>query len=175
MLLGLELKGRHAVLVGRGRIGSETALLFRGIGLQVEWITRQDSDRAIDRKLRSAQVLSLHFPLTKETHHWLSRRRIALLPQDAIVLNTTRGPTIDESALIAALRARKIFGAGLDVYEKEPFIPKALRMLPQVVLLPHLGSATHHARSEMARLAASGIALVLGGGRAPNEVEFSTR
>ena len=151
MLLGQELHGRYAVLVGRGRIGLATARLFRALGLRITWITRDDSPREIEQKLKTAQILSLHFSLNPSTRHWLDARRLALLPKDAIVLNTTRGPTIDEKALIRALQKKQIFAAGLDVYENEPDIPKALRKLPNVVLLPHLGSATREAREGMAR------------------------
>jgi glyoxylate reductase len=119
--------------------------------LRITWITREDSAREIEQKLKSAQILSLHFSLNPSTRHWLNSRRLALLPKDAIVLNTTRGPTIDEKALIRALQRKQIFAAGLDVYENEPTIPKALRKLPNVVLLPHLGSATREAREGMAR------------------------
>jgi len=171
MLLGLELRGRQAVLVGRGRIGSETARLFEAIGLRIEWITRGDSEARIREKLSRAQVLSLHVPLTSETRHWLSRDRLALLPDDAIVLNTTRGPVVDEAALIAALKTRRIFAAGLDVYEKEPAIPPALRRLPNVVLLPHLGSATRETRRAMAELAVRGVIGILSGQDPPHEVK----
>lgn len=172
LLLGLELRGRTAVLVGRGRIGRETAKLFRGIGLKVEWITRGDTQARIRSQLKKAQILSLHTPLTPETHHWLNSRRLALLPSDAVVLNTTRGPVVDEIALIQALRERRIFAAGLDVYEREPHIPTALRNLPNVVLLPHLGSATIQARENMAHLAISGILGILNGKAPNNEVKF---
>ncbi|MEK6578939.1 MAG: NAD(P)-dependent oxidoreductase, partial [Bdellovibrionota bacterium] len=142
LLLGLELKGRRAVIVGKGRIGSEVARLFRGLGLKIDFITRSDSPSAVHSKLKSAQVLSLHIPYKKENYHWLNSKRISHLPRDAIVLNTARGPLIDEKALIRALKNRNIFGAGLDVFEREPRIPTALRKLKNVVLLPHLGSAT---------------------------------
>jgi glyoxylate reductase len=166
------LSRRQAVLVGRGRIGRETAKLFKAIGIKVEFITREDSDRSIAAKLRKAEILSLHFSLNAGTRHWLNSRRIALLPRSAIVLNTTRGPTIDERALIRALREKRIFAAGLDVYENEPKIPAALRRLSNVVLLPHIGSATHTAREGMARLAVSGLLGILGGKHPPNEVSL---
>lgn len=170
MLLGLELKGRTAVIVGPGRIGKETARLFRGVGLKVKFIRSTDSEARIRSALKSAQILSLHLPLNSKTRHWLGPRRLALLPHDAIVLNTTRGPTVDEKALTAALKKRRIFAAGLDVYENEPEIPKALRRLPNVVLLPHLGSATETAREGMARLAIRGVLGILSGKRVGNEV-----
>ncbi len=171
MLLGLELKGRTAVLVGKGRIGKETARLFRGIGLKVEWITRETRPAALERLLKRAQILSLHVPLTPETRHWLDRKKLSLLPPDAIVLNTTRGPTVDESTLIEFLEKRRIFAAGLDVFEKEPEIPAKLRRLPNVVLLPHLGSATEQTREAMARLAIAGLLGILNGKRPWNEVK----
>lgn len=169
---GLELKGRHAVLVGHGRIGSEFARILEGIGLSVEWITREDSPATIDEKLTRAQVLSLHCPLTPQTRHWLNAHRLSRLPKDAIVINTTRGPVVDEKALIKTLKSRRIFSAGLDVYENEPKIPKELCRLPNVVLLPHWGSATQTARHGMMRLAISGALAILSGKQAPNVVKF---
>lgn len=174
LLLGLELKGRQAVVAGRGRIGRETGRLFRALGLKVEWITRKDTERQIERKLSRARILSLHFPLTPDTHHWLDKKRIGLLPADAIVLNTTRGPVIDERALIQALKKRKIFAAGLDVYEYEPEIPSELRKLPNVALLPHLGSATAESRKAMASLVVSGVLGILDGKAPLNEVQWKT-
>lgn len=172
LLLGLELKGRRAVIVGKGRIGQETGRLFKALGLKVEFVTRMDSTSEIEKKLKRAQVLSLHIPYQKITHHWLSRQRIALLPKDSIVINTARGPIIDEKALIQALQQKKIFAAGLDVFEREPEIPKALRQLPNVVLLPHLGSATQETRRAMASLVVRGTLGILSGKRVPNTVKF---
>ncbi len=171
-LLGLELKGRHAVIAGAGRIGKETGTLFEALGLTVEYLTRSSNPLQIRRALGRAQILSLHFPLTPKTHHWLDAKKLALLPRDAIVLNTTRGPTVDERALISALRKKQIFSAGLDVFEREPKIPSALRKLPNCVLLPHVGSATREARSAMARSAIHGLLGLLNGQRIPNEVNL---
>ncbi len=173
-LLGQELHRRHAVIVGAGRIGKRTAQLMRAFGIRVTFITRRDTAMAIRRKLVRAQILSLHLPLTSETRHWLDRDRLACLPPDAIVLNTSRGPVVDEKALLAALRARRIFAAGLDVYEQEPRIPSSLRKLSNVVLLPHLGSATQETRRAMAELAAQGISAVLSGKAPPNLVKSSS-
>lgn len=173
-LLGLELLGRRAVLVGRGRIGEETARIFRGLGLKVEWITRRDSEKQLRAKLARAQVLSLHVPLEESTRHWLDRARLACLPPDAIVINTSRGPVIDERALTEALRKRRIFSAGLDVYEREPEIPSALRRLSNVVLLPHLGSATAETRRAMAEQVIQGVLDLLDDKRPPNEVKIGT-
>lgn len=168
-LLGLELAGRHAVIVGPGRIGEETARLFEAIGLSVERLGRAD-DREVDAALARAEVLSLHMPLSAETRGWLSAARIAQLPRDAIVINTARGPIVDEGALASALAARRLFAAGLDVYEREPEIDMRLRELENVVLLPHLGSATRSAREGMAGLCARGVRQALAGEQPPNRV-----
>jgi glyoxylate reductase len=173
LLLGLQLAGRHAVLVGQGRIGKETGRLFRALGMKTSFITPQTSPVRVKGLLRSAQVLSLHLPRNEKTHHWLNRSRLALLPRDSIVLNTSRGPVIDERALISALGRRRIFAAGLDVYEREPRIPKALSRLSNVVLLPHVGSATREARIGMAELVIEGVLGVLRGQRPWNEVDLS--
>jgi glyoxylate reductase len=157
LLLGLELKDRHAVLVGQGRIGLETARIFQGLGLTTEFIGRHDTPADINQKLARAQVLSLHCPLTPETRHWLDAGRLKILPRDAIVLNTARGEVIDEKALISRLKGRKIFAAGLDVFEDEPKIPSALRRLQNVVLAPHLGSATRITRARMLGVVVRGV------------------
>jgi glyoxylate reductase len=172
LLLGLELKGRQAVIVGKGRIGRETARLFKGIGLKTAYLTRSTPRRVADSWLRRAQVLSMNTPLTPETHHWLNARRLALLPRDAIVINTSRGPVIDEKALLRALEGRRIFAAGLDVYEREPLIEAGLLKLPNVVLLPHLGSATRETRSAMAVTVLEGVLGVLNGKHPWNEVNL---
>jgi len=168
-LLGLELAGRRALVVGPGRIGEQTARLFEAVGLIVERLGRAQ-DKEIDEALRRADVLSLHIPLTDETRGWLSAARIAQLPRHAIVINTARGPIVDEAALAAALAERRLFAAGLDVYEREPAVHPRLRSLENVVLLPHLGSATRTAREGMARLCARGVQQLLNGEEPPNRV-----
>ena len=170
MLLGKQLLDRRALVVGGGRIGTETATLFRGVGMEVQVLTRDASDEQIADALRWAQVVSLHVPLTPGTRHWLSRERIATLREDCIVINTARGPVVDEAALTEALRDRRVFAAGFDVYEREPEIPEALRALPNVVLLPHLGSATETSRRDMARVVVRGVLEALDGKRPENAV-----
>ncbi|HTL13421.1 MAG TPA: NAD(P)-dependent oxidoreductase [Bdellovibrionota bacterium] len=170
-LHGLDLKGRVAVIVGPGRIGKETGRLLRALGLKVEFIARGEPESSLRSKLRRAQILSIHAPLSPSTRHWLSAPRLALLPRDAIVLNTSRGPLVDERALVKALKARRIFAAGLDVYEDEPRIPADLRALRNTVLLPHLGSSTRETREAMARAAASGVVALLAGRRPWNLVK----
>ena len=172
LLLGQKLHGKNAIVVGGGRIGRETAKLYRAIGLSVEMITREDSPRSITSKLKRAQVLSLHVSFNSSTYHWLDKRRIALLPRDCIVINTSRGQVIEEKALIQALKKKRIFAAGLDVFETEPVIPKALRNLTNVVLLPHLGSATFDTRAEMVASVTSGVWKALNGERPSNQVRF---
>lgn len=162
-LLGQELKGRRALIVGKGRIGREVAELFKAVGLRVDFVTRSDSRQNLEKKLSKAQVLSFHIPGSKENHHWLDSKKIDLLPPDAIVLNTARGNIIDEAALSKALSEKRIFAAGLDVFENEPDIPKSLRELPNVVLLPHLGSATVETRRNMAVHLVQGVLEVLHG------------
>ncbi|MCC7440762.1 MAG: hypothetical protein IT285_03955 [Bdellovibrionales bacterium] len=174
-LHGLDLRGRHAVIAGPGQIGTEFGRILRALGLTVEFISRAESEPRVRAKLRRAQVLSLHMPLQPESRHWLSASRLACLPGDAIVVNTARGPVIDEAALIRALRSRRIFAAGLDVYEREPRIPRALRALQNVVLLPHLGSSTRETREAMARAAASGVVAVLAGRSPWNLVKTPVR
>lgn len=170
--LGLQLSGRHAVLVGEGRIGSRAAELMRSFGMSTEFITRHDSPAVTAQKLGRAQVLSLHFPLTPDTRHWLDSKRLARLPKDAIVINTSRGPTVDEGALIRCLQKKQIWGAGLDVFEHEPRIPLQLRKLKNVVLTPHIGSGTLETRRAMARLIFEGVLAVLHGKRPKNQLEF---
>lgn len=160
-LLGQELKGRRALIVGKGRIGREVSELFKAVGLKIDFVTRSDTRATLEKKLSKAQILSFHIPGTKENHHWLDAEKIELLPPDAIVLNTARGNIVDEKALINALRKKRIFAAGLDVFEQEPEIPKALRELPNVVLLPHLGSATVETRRNMAVHLVQGVLEVL--------------
>ncbi len=172
MLLGQELQGRRAVIAGQGRIGQEVGKLFEALGIRVSWIHRQTQPAEIDALLREAQILSLHFPGTPQNKHWLSARRIALLPKDAIVINTARGMAIDEKALAQALKKRKIFAAGLDVYEHEPKITPALLKLPNVVMLPHVGSATEKTRREMVRVAARSLKDIWDGQAPWNEVKL---
>lgn len=146
--------------------------MMRALGLRVDFITRKDSPSTINKKLKQAQILSIHAPYNASTKHWLNRQRIALLPKDAIVINTARGPVVDEKALIQALQKKRIFAAGLDVFEREPEIPSSLRKLPNAVLLPHIGSATLETREAMARLVVQGTLGVLSGKRVPNTVKF---
>lgn len=120
--------------------------------------------------LRRADIVSLHVPLTEDTRQLIGEAELRLMRPTAFLINTARGPVVDEAALVAALRTGRIAGAGLDVYEKEPVMHPALADLSNVVLLPHLGSATEATRVRMGRMCLENIAAVLEGRPAPNEV-----
>jgi len=124
----------------------------------------------LDDLLAQADVVSLHVPLTPETLHLMDARRLALMKPTAVLVNTARGPVVDEEALAGALESGQLFAAGLDVYENEPKIHPRLLAAPRTVLGPHIGSASVATRFAMANLATSAVAEVLAGGRPPNTV-----
>jgi glyoxylate reductase len=178
-LLGLDLKGATLGVVGLGRIGAAVARRARTFGMRVAYHQRRPRPDVadplearfvadLDELARAADVLTLHAPLTPATHHLLDERRLRLMAPHAIVVNTARGALIDEGALAAALREGRLAGAGLDVYEEEPKVHPGLLDLPNVVLAPHTGSATHGTRTAMAELCSSAIVSVLRGGRPAN-------
>ncbi len=163
-MLGERLAGKQVLIVGSGRIGRETARLVGAFGADAV-LAGRDAD--LDELLPDADVVSLHVPLTDETHHLLDARRLRLLKPSAVVINTARGPVVDEVALVEALRDGVIAGAGLDVYEREPEVTDALRGLENVVLSPHLGSATRDTRVAMGMLCVEALRAVLREGRIP--------
>src|SRR4029079_18732091 len=118
----------------------------------------------LDELLATADIVSLHVPGGEPTHHLLDARRLALMKPTAVLVNTARGPVVDEEALADALHAGRLFAAGLDVFEQEPLLPPRLLDAPRTVLLPHIGSASQATRTQMARLASSAVATVLEGG-----------
>lgn len=162
MMRGLELGGATLGVVGYGRIGQAVAARARAFGMEVRWSGRA-SGVPLDELIPSVDVLSLHCPLGPATRHLLDARRLAAMKPGSILINTARGPIVDEAALAEALRAGPLGAAGLDVYEREPEVHPALLGLPNVVLLPHLGSATWRARREMARKAATNLVRALRG------------
>ena len=179
-LLGTGVVGRRLGIFGMGRIGRELARLARGIGMTIHYrdVVRlppalegdaifHDNDTNF---LASCDVLSLNAPGGEGTHHWLNADRIALLPRGAVVVNAARGVLVDDAALIEALRTGQIGFAGLDVFEGEPHLNPGYLELENVVLLPHLGSATVETRDAMGFLALDGIAAVLAGGKPGNLV-----
>lgn len=158
-LLGGQLGHRRLGILGMGRIGQAVARMARSMGMEVHYHNRHRlvpeaeaggvyHERPEDL-LAVSDVLSLHCPLTPETKHFLNAERIARLPHGAIVVNTARGPVIDDAALIAALKSGRLAAAGLDVYEGEPAIDPGYAGLPNAFLLPHLGSATVETRNAM--------------------------
>jgi len=176
-LLGVQLHGKTLGVLGFGRIGQAMARRALGFGMQVVYADPHDVTAAtarrvtIDELFATADVVSLHCPLTAETRKVVDARRLALMKRTAILVNTARGDCVDEPALIAALRAGALFGAGLDVYVGEPEIAPDLLTCPRLVLAPHIGSATTEARTAMAQLCADAVIAVLSGRRPENLVE----
>jgi glyoxylate reductase len=166
-MLGHGLAGRTLGIVGPGRIGREVAGLAEALGMQTLSARRGEP---LDDVLR-ADVVSLHCPLTDETRHLIREESLARMRPDAVLVNTSRGAVVDEEALVSALRARTIAGAALDVFEDEPDVHPGLLELENVVLTPHLGSATHEAREAMGLLCVDALrAVLLEGRRPPNAV-----
>jgi glyoxylate reductase len=163
-MLGERLEGKTVLIVGSGRIGRETARLVEAFGATAV-LAGRDAD--LDALLGEADIVSLHVPLTADTRHLIGGRRLALMKPTAVLINTARGPVVDESALADALHARALAGAGLDVYEHEPHVNERLLGLENVVLAPHLGSATRDTRIAMGMLCVDALRAVLLEGRTP--------
>lgn len=164
-LVGLELDGATLGIVGLGRIGRAVAARARAFGMRILYAQRRPAADAgdaehvpLDALLERSDVVSLHCPLTSETRHLISARELERMKPMAVLVNTARGPIVDEAALAEGLRAGRPWAAGLDVFEDEPRVHPALLGLPNVVLLPHLGSATVRTRARMAETAARSIA-----------------
>jgi len=177
-LLGTELHGRRFGVVGMGRIGRAASRRARGFGMEVVYHARSAKPDAeaelparrlpLDELLATSDVVSLHCPLTDATRHLIDADALARMKPSALLINTARGEVIDETALVAALSEGVIAGAGLDVFEREPRIHPRLPALPNVVLAPHLGSATVATRDAMAVLVADAVTQVLAGRRPAN-------
>jgi len=163
-MLGESLDGKTLLIVGPGRIGRETARLAEAFGARPVLAGRSDP---LPELLAEADVVSLHCPLTPETHHLIDAAALARMRPTAVLVNTARGPVVDEAALDEALRAGTIAGAALDVFEREPEVTEALLAIENVVLTPHLGSATRRTREAMGLLAVSALRAVLIDGRRP--------
>ncbi|HXX47276.1 MAG TPA: NAD(P)-dependent oxidoreductase [Myxococcota bacterium] len=167
--IGTDVTGRTLGVVGPGRIGRAVAERARGFRMQV-LVRGRGSGVPIDELLERSDFVSLHVPLTPETRHLIGERELRRMRRHAILVNTARGAIVDEAALVRALREGWIAGAGLDVFEREPALASGLAELPQVVLAPHVGSATTATRNRMAELAAESIAAALAGRPIPNRV-----
>ena len=168
-MLGTELRGKQLGIVGLGRIGTAVATRGRAFGMRIAFSARsshpgEDAEQMpVDRLLATSDVVSLHVPLTPETTHLIDQAALARMKRGAYLINTTRGAVVDEAALVWALNERLIAGAALDVYEKEPEVHPGLLAFENVVLAPHLGSATVETRTAMADLAARNAIAVLSG------------
>lgn len=168
-MLGTELRGKQLGIVGLGRIGAAVAERARAFGMRIAYTARSarnvdDAEHmSFDRLLSTSDVVSLHVPLTPETTHLIDQAALARMKRSAYLINTTRGPVVDEAALVWALREHLISGAALDVYEREPEVHAGLLTLDNVVLAPHLGSGTVETRTAMADLAVRNAIAVLSG------------
>ncbi|QNN24553.1 D-glycerate dehydrogenase [Planctomycetales bacterium ZRK34] len=178
-LLGGDIEGRTLAILGAGRIG--TAVARRSIGWNMKLMYTARSPKPdmealgarhvdLETALREADFVSVHVPLTPDTHHLLNADRLAMMKPTAYLINTARGPVIDESALVVALKTGKLAGAGLDVYEDEPALKQGLTGCDNTLLLPHLGSATIQTRARMSELAARNLLTVLDNQAPPHAV-----
>jgi len=175
-LLGRDIHGSTLGIVGLGRIGQAVARRGRGFGMRIIYAQRSPAGAEVERELGAerrelsdllveADFVSLHTPLTAETTRLIGAAELARMKPSAVLVNTARGPVVDEAALAQALRERRIFAAGLDVFEAEPKVHPDLLGMENVVLLPHLGSASVDTRSKMCETAASNLVAALGGER----------
>ena len=176
LFLGSDVWGRVLGVVGMGRIGRAVARRARGFQMQVLYFSRRRLPpseeqelgaqyRPLEALLRESDVVTLHVELNETTRHLIDRRALALMKPTAFLINTSRGPVVDEAALVEALREGRLAGAGLDVFEREPELHPGLAELPNVVLLPHIASASLDTRSRMARMAAENLLAALAGRR----------
>jgi glyoxylate reductase len=168
-MLGESLEGKVLGIVGAGRIGRETARLAEAFGAVPVYAGRADPLPAL---LAQSDIVSIHCPLTAETHHLIDGAALGHMRPTAVLVNTARGPIVDEAALVSALRDGAIAGAALDVFEFEPAVTEELLAMENVVLSPHLGSATRRTREAMGMLAVEALrAVLLRGERPPNTVD----
>lgn len=181
-MLGRRMGGKSLAIIGMGRIGQALARRARAFGMHIHYHNRHPVSpliagpleatywESLDQMLARADIVSINCPSTPATYHLLSARRLRLLQPHVIIVNTSRGEVIDEAALAQLLEAGDLAGAGLDVYEREPAISPKLMALPNVVLLPHMASATVEARAEMGEKVIVNIRTFLDGHRPPDRV-----
>jgi len=181
MMLGQDVFGATLGIIGIGRIGRGVAHRAKGFNMRVIYYDPQPLPREAEEQLGATRVdlnrliaesdfISVHVPLTQETLHLITTPQFNAMKRNAILVNTSRGAVVDEAALVEALNAKKLAGAGLDVYEREPAVHPHLIPMPNVVLAPHIASATVRTRSEMSAMAARNMATAVRGGRPPNLV-----
>ena len=181
LFLGRDVTGKTLGIIGLGQIGKAVALRAKGFTMRILYHNRKRIDVSEEKALRAeyvslktllreSDVVSLHVPLTEHTKHLIGKDELALMKPTAYLINTARGPVVDEQALLNALRAKTIGGAGLDVYEHEPSLTPGLTELDNVILLPHIGSGTLETRVKMATMAAENLIAGLSGEVPPNLV-----
>lgn len=171
LLLGIEMKGKTVGVIGAGRIGLATARRLKPFGTKFVYFNRNKKEVfenefnakrvSLNSLLKSADIISVHLPLSTETFHLINKENLGLLKETAVLINTSRGEIIEERALVQLLKKKKIFAAGLDVYENEPHVNPELLKFDNVFLLPHIGSATVETRSGMAELCARNVINVI--------------
>jgi len=183
LLLGTDLKGKTLGILGAGRIGQRTAqIASRGFEMEIIYYDVQRNEQlesecraqfkeSVEEVLREADVVSVHVPLLDSTRHLINAERLKMMKPESYIVNTSRGPVIDEAALVEALREGTICGAALDVYEDEPRLAEGLAELENAVLTPHIASATVETRGKMSEMAAKNVIEFLNGNRPPNVVE----
>lgn len=182
LLLGMDIKGKTLGIIGAGRIGSQVANIGKGgFGMNViyfdikknkefENATGGEFRASVEEVLKVADVVTLHVPLLDSTKHLINKERLEMMKPTAYLVNSSRGPVIDENALVEALRDKQIAGAALDVYENEPALAEGLTELENVVITPHIASATEETRQKMSEMAAQNIIEFLEGKTPPNKV-----
>ncbi len=172
LLRGIELREKTFGIIGAGRIGTAVAKRAAGFGVNILYYDGKENQEidsiggkkvSLNNLLKRSDIISLHLPLTESTFHLLDKDRLSLMKGTAVFINTARGEIVEEKELIRMLQQKRLFAAGFDVYENEPKINPDLLKLDNVILLPHLGSATFEARDEMAKLAAGNVISVLNG------------
>jgi glyoxylate reductase len=163
-MVGEGLEGKQVLVVGPGRIGTRVAELARAHGAEASFVGRRDDLRAL---LAKADVVTLHCPLTPQTRHLIDAAALAAMKATAVLVNTARGPVVDEAALVAALQRRELAGAALDVFEHEPAVSEELLGMENVVVTPHIASATRDTRHSMGMLVVSALRAVLLEDRVP--------
>jgi glyoxylate reductase len=180
-MLGSGIQGKQLGIVGMGDIGQALARRAKAFGMQIAYSNRRPVSPRIEAELgaqfmsmeellATSDVVSLNCPYSPETHHLMTAPQFEMMKSSAFLVNTARGPIVDEAALVAALRTGQIAGAGLDVFEQEPAVHPGLLECENAVLIPHLGSATEETRSAMARLAAHNAVNVLAGVEPPTPI-----
>jgi D-3-phosphoglycerate dehydrogenase len=178
LMLGQDITNKTLGIIGAGRIGTAFAMKSKGFDMKVIYTDEQRNEQLerelgakkvpLSELLKESDFVSIHVPLMKETHHLIGEKELKMMKKTAIIINTARGPIIDEEALVKALKEHWIFGAGLDVYEKEPEISRELKSLDNIVLQPHTGSGTIETRTKMALMAAENLIEGLKGNIPPN-------